>query len=155
MRLLLCVHVAECHTRLCFVALYGHGLCVCAAERAEAEADSKLLTVPQWALVCGRYACVHICMYVCIPTSWHCPLASNPSTLSLDGSLISVSPLLLLLISIGLTEISNLVSPEHLSHNDLRIEFHPLSLLIVAPVLPLGFSISFITCYFLYLLLNS
>lgn len=40
-------------------------MCVRAAECAGAEADSQLATVPQRALVCGRYACVHICMYVC------------------------------------------------------------------------------------------
>ena len=65
MRLCLCVHVAEHHTRLCSVALYGHGLCVRAAEREDAQADSELVTVPQWAPVGGRSACVHICMYAC------------------------------------------------------------------------------------------
>lgn len=53
--------MSESHTRLCSVAGYGHGLCVYAAEHADIEADSKPVTVPQWALVCGRYVCVHIC----------------------------------------------------------------------------------------------
>lgn len=54
----------------CVVAIYDHGLCVPAADRAGAEADSELVTVPQWALVCGRYVCAHICtdecMWVCV-----------------------------------------------------------------------------------------
>lgn len=37
-----------------------HGLCVPAADRAGAEADSELGDCAQWALVCGRYVCVHI-----------------------------------------------------------------------------------------------
>lgn len=35
-------------------------------ERADAEADSELVTVPQWALVCGRYVCVHVCTDICM-----------------------------------------------------------------------------------------
>lgn len=53
--------MSESHTRLCSVAGYGHGLCVYAAEHADIEADSEPVTVPQWALVCGRYVCDHIC----------------------------------------------------------------------------------------------
>lgn len=54
----------------CVVAISDHGLCVPGADRAGAEADSELVTVPQWALVCGRYVCAHICtdecMWVCV-----------------------------------------------------------------------------------------
>lgn len=49
-------------------SVWPHGLCVPAAERAGTEAVSELVTVPQWALVCGRYVlCAHMngCMYVC------------------------------------------------------------------------------------------
>lgn len=55
----------------CVVVIYGHGLCIPAADRAGAEADSELGDCAQWALVCGRYVCVHIYvrMNVCVSGS--------------------------------------------------------------------------------------
>lgn len=53
----------------CAVVAYGHGLCVPAADRASAEADSELVTVPSGRWCAGgmsvfTYVRVNVCVYV-------------------------------------------------------------------------------------------